>query len=376
MKISNFPRTSLKGVSLKNGGSLYIVLNMNFNDAYRYANQFSSSFLFVSRKNLTDDFSFEYLNHQVADPCSAVFEEIFKNHDLVYEPLERFEKYLNDILGKKYKDFDERLKRVVLTYDGILRYIWSQTLYKTKERKKEPSEKTKEYEKRIKEWEEDRRNKLKSRFDAFVKKYNDAVELHNSKCKMIVNGYKVVHIGREERKLIEGRYSVNYNGSIDIDGNFIMTEIYDYDTETKTWKEDPVFVIDDFPFRLRRVTGEFKIVSTHIKNLDMFPRSAGAATVSCNQNLSSIRGIARSEIWGRCFIRCAAETLYFPDYVGGNLIIDNRCWKDFGSDKTVKIDGRCTFCNISSTDPRVAKIKEIVKAKRYEFHDASGKNIC
>ena len=201
-------------------------------------------------------------------------------------------------------------------------------------------------------------------FDVFVKKYNDAVELHNSRCRTILDDNKL-------KPLIDGTYSFNDDGTIDIDGDFTMHEIYDLDVDTKTCKDDPVFVIDDFPFKINRVSGDFEIFSTSLKNLDMFPRFVGKeATISCNQYVSSIKGIAGSVVKGECFIRCESETLYFPDSVGGDLRIDNRCsYKDFGSDKIVQVGGCFTFLSVHCKDPRVSELKEIVKAKEYKFNE-------
>ena len=219
---------------------------------------------------------------------------------------------------------------------------------------------------------------IKENFDAFVKKYNNAVELHNSKCKTILRGYKLIHLGDKVRPLIEGSYSINEDGSIDIDGNFTMREIYDFDvdvqSETLRRKENPIFIIDDFPFTFNRISGDFRIALTHIKNLDMFPRFVGKeATISCNQYVSSIKGVTGSVVKGECFIHCESETLYFPDFVGGDLRIDNRCsYKDFGSDKIVQVGGCFTFLSVHCKDPRVAKFKEIVKAKEYQFNERKG----
>lgn len=204
---------------------------------------------------------------------------------------------------------------------------------------------------------------MKEKFDAFVKKYNDAVELFNSKCKIIYGDR-----GWVEKKLIKGTYSFNDDGTIDINGDFTMRKIDDLDVNTKTWKKDPVFVIDDFPFKINRVSGDFQIVSTHIKNLDMFPRLVeGRVYVASNYDLVSVKGVAGSIVKRECLIESKAQTLYFPDYVGRNLIVDSRCYKDFCADKTVCVGGRFIFMNIHPTDPIVPEIKATVKAKSYTF---------
>lgn len=211
-------------------------------------------------------------------------------------------------------------------------------------------------------------------FDAFVKKYNDAVELHNSKCKTILRGYKLIHLGDKERPLIEGTYSLNEDGTIDIDGDFTMTEIYDFNVDVETeqidWKKNPIFVIDDFPFKFNRISGDFVIKSTHIKNLDMFPRLVeGEVYVYRNRELVSIKGVSGSEIWGKCEIGCKSETIYLPESVGGDLWIDDTEWKEICSDKIAHVGGRFTFYDINCRNPRVAKIKEIIKAKEYQFNE-------
>ena len=382
-KHGGFPRTRVKGFPLKNGGLLYIVLNLRLSDATWFLDKYTSSFMLVSRRNLKDDFTFEYYEkdpagkYQEADPCGTVFEEIFKDHDLVYEPLERFDRHLNEILAEKNEYYDKELERVVYTMcDGWCRYVSRQFLYETKEGKKERLERLKESDKRMKEWEEKRRKeeeklkKLQKRFAAFERKYNDAVKTYNSKRKTILGGESSVQLGGEERKLIEGKYKLNPDGTIDINGNFTMHEIYDLDVDMKTWEEDPVFVIDEFPFKLGRVTGDFVIFSTSLKDLDMFPRSVeGGVSVCCNDNLTSVEGVAGSSVDGECLIESKAETLYFPDYVGGDLIVDSRFCKDFCTDKTVRVGGCFSFCNMSSTDPQADEIKKTVRAKRYEFKD-------
>ena len=383
MKHGGFPRTRVKGVPLKNGGLLYIVLNLRLSDATWLFDKYTTSFMLVSRRKLKDDFTFEYYEkdttgkYREADPCGTVFEGIFKNHDLVYEPLERFDRHLDEILAEKNENYDKQLERAVyISCSGWCRYVSRHFLYETKEGKKERLERIKDSYKRMKEWEEERRKeeekrkKLKEHFDAFVKKYNDAVKTYNSKLRTILSGDSSVHLGGEERKLIEGRYSVNYDGTIDINGNFTMHEIYDLDVNTKTCKDDPVFVIDEFPFRINRVSGDFEIFSTSIKNLDMFPRSVeGVVSICCNYDLTSVEGVAGSVVKGECLIESKAETLYFPDHVGGDLIVDSRFCKDFCADRTVRVGGCFSFCNISSTDPQAAEIKKTVRAKRYEFND-------
>ena len=59
-------------------------------------------------------------------------------------------------------------------------------------------------------------NGIKERFDAFVKKYNDAVEIYNSKRRTILDSDSSLQLGNEEKPLIEGTYSFNKDGTIDI----------------------------------------------------------------------------------------------------------------------------------------------------------------
>lgn len=207
-------------------------------------------------------------------------------------------------------------------------------------------------------------------FDVFVKKYNDAVELHNSKCRTIPDDDKL-------KPLIDGTYSFNEDGTIDIGGDFTMQEIF---------AKDHVFVIDDFPFKINRVSGDFEIFSTSLKNLDMFPRLVeGEVSICGNFDLRSVEGVAGSTVKGDCLIDIEkAETIYFPDFVGGSLTIGRsgpvtvkgcnldfkeRAWKDFCKDKTVQVGGYFCFDDMHCTDPRVPELKEIVKAKEYQFGD-------
>lgn len=207
-------------------------------------------------------------------------------------------------------------------------------------------------------------------FDAFVKKYNDAVELYNSRCRTILDDNKL-------KPLIDGTYSFNDDGTIDIDGDFTMQEIF---------TKDHVFVIDDFPFKINRVSGDFEIFSTSLKNLDMFPRLVeGEVSICGNFDLRSVKGVAGSTVKGNCLIDIEkSETIYFPDFVGGNLSIgrsgpvavkgcyldfEERAWKYFCTDKTVQVGGYFYFDDMHCSDPRVPELKEIVKAKEYKFCD-------
>ena len=217
---------------------------------------------------------------------------------------------------------------------------------------------------------------MKEKFDAFVKKYNDAVEVYNSKLRTILRGDSFLQLGDEEKPLIEGRYSFNEDGTIDIKGDFKMHEIYDLDTDTKTCKDEPVFVIDYFPFKFNRVIGDFEIFSTSITNLDMFPRFVeGGVSICSNYDLRSVKGVAGSIVKGECVIESEAETVYFPDFVGGDLDISDRAWKVICLNKIVHVGGCFSFFKIRSTDPKIAEIKEKVQAKEYNFNEDLGENI-
>ena len=217
---------------------------------------------------------------------------------------------------------------------------------------------------------------MKEQFDAFVKKYNDAVETYNRKRRTILDSDSSLKLGDEEKPLIEGTYSFNEDGTIDISGDFTMHEIYDLDVDTKTCKEEPVFVIDDFPFKFDRVSGDFEIFSTSIKNLDMFPRLVeGGVSICSNYDLASVKGVAGSIVKGECVIESKAGTIYFPDFVGRVLAISDRNWKVICLDKTVQVGGCFSFYKISSTDPGMPKIKEMIKAKEYNFNEDLGENV-
>lgn len=217
---------------------------------------------------------------------------------------------------------------------------------------------------------------MKEQFNAFVKKYNDAVEIYNSKRRTILRGDSSLQLGDEEKPLIEGTYSFNEDGTIDISGDFTMHEIYDLDVDTKTCKEEPVFVIDDFPFKFNRVSGDFEIFATSIKNLNMFPRLVeGGVSICSNYDLKSVKGVAGSIIKGECVIESEAETIYFPDSVGRDLAISDRNWKVIYLDKTVQVGGCFSFYKISSTDPQMLEIKERVRAEEYNFNEDLGENV-
>ena len=217
---------------------------------------------------------------------------------------------------------------------------------------------------------------MKEQFNAFVKKYNDAVEIYNSKRRTILDSDSSLQLGNEERPLIDGTYSFNEDGTIDISGDFTMHEIYDLDVDTKTCKEEPVFVIDDFPFKFNRVSGDFEIFSTSIKNLNMFPRLVeGGVSICSNYDLKSVKGVAGSIIKGECVIESKAGTIYFPDFVGRDLAISDRNWKVIYLDKTVQVGGSFSFYKISSTDPIMPKIKEMIRAKEYDFYEDLGENV-
>ena len=217
---------------------------------------------------------------------------------------------------------------------------------------------------------------IKDKFDTFVKKYNDAVEIYNSKLRTILRGDSSLKLGYEEKPLIEGTYSFNEDGTIDINGDFTMHEIYDLDVDAKTCKEEPVFVIDDFPFKFNRVSGDFEIFLTSITNLDMFPRLVeGVVSICSNYDLRSVKGVAGSIVKGECVIESEAETLYFPDSVGRDLCVSDRAWKVICLNKSVHVGGCFSFFKIRSTDPQMLKIKEKVRAKEYNFNEDLGDNV-
>ena len=217
---------------------------------------------------------------------------------------------------------------------------------------------------------------MKEKFNAFVKKYNDAVEIYNSKRRTILDSDSSLKLGDEEKPLIEGTYSFNEDGTIDISGDFTMHEIYDLDVDTKTCKEDPVFVINDLPFKFNRVSGDFEIFSTSIKNLNMFPRLVeGGVSICSNYDLASVKGVAGSIVKGECVIESKAETIYFPDFVGRDLAISDRNWKVICLDKIVQVGGCFSFFKIRSTDPQIAEIKEKVQAQEYNFNEDLGENV-
>ncbi|MBO4698415.1 hypothetical protein J5690_02235 [bacterium] len=143
MKRGGFPMMKVKGIQLENGGSLYLVLNPSFDDAAVYADQFSPMFVFGSRKQLGCDFTIEYYKrnrigkYYKADSTGTVFAGFFKEKENISEHLERFDKYLNEILVEKESGYDKMLYEQVYgqkKYTG--RHILAARhfhLYETKE---------------------------------------------------------------------------------------------------------------------------------------------------------------------------------------------------------------------------------------------------
>ena len=207
--------------------------------------------------------------------------------------------------------------------------------------------------------------KIKKDLDEFVSKYNDLVEIYNSRCT------SENHFRR--RPLIEGTYSVNEEGTIDIDGNFILSErcVSNVDRKNEIVLErekESVFAVKDFPFKINRVTGDFAIFSRHLKDLDMFPRLIeGNASVNC-RNAGSVRGISGSVIKGNCWLRSRAETLFFPDHVGGDLTVYDGYWLAIRLDKTFSVGGIFKFPDLFCQHPAAQMIKEKVQAAEYRFN--------
>ena len=207
--------------------------------------------------------------------------------------------------------------------------------------------------------------KIKKDLDEFVSKYNDLSEVHNRICPP--------ESPFRRRPLIEGTYSVNEEGTIDIDGNFILSErcVSNVDRKNEIVLErekESVFAVKEFPFKINRVTGDFAIFSRHLDNLDMFPRLIeGSASVNC-RNAGSVRGISGSVIKGNCWLRSRAETLFFPDHVGGDLTVYDGYWLAMRLDKTFSVGGIFKFPDLFCQHPAAQMIKEKVQAAEYRFN--------
>ena len=207
--------------------------------------------------------------------------------------------------------------------------------------------------------------KIKKDLDEFVSKYNELSEVHNRMCPP--------ESPFRRRPLIEGTYSVNEEGAIDIDGNFILSErcVSNVDRKNEIVLErekESVFAVKEFPFKINRVTGDFAIFSRHLKDLDMFPRLIeGNASVNC-RNAGSVRGISGSVIKGNCWLRSRAETLFFPDHVGGDLTVYDGYWLAIRLDKTFSVGGIFKFSDLFCQHPAAQMIKEKVQAAEYRFN--------
>lgn len=110
-----FPFRVMKYDALKERGDRYLVLNLNIDDAVWLADQLSSSFLFGSRWEFQNEFDLEYYEKDSAgtyykvDPSGTVFDEFFKNPDIVHKNLERFEQHFALVLAEKDEHYNGEL---------------------------------------------------------------------------------------------------------------------------------------------------------------------------------------------------------------------------------------------------------------------------
>lgn len=294
--------------------------------------------------------------------------------DIDIDLLEKAAKEMHDHLDKCVGngEYFRRLRKQVYgdCVHGFARMVNRGFMYETPEHKKEREERVAKSTAPVADaayfarWHEQRKLELTEKFGQFVKEYNESVEIHNSK-------YKTKTVP----PLIEGKYTVNDNCTIDIEGNFNLEEMHDFtivrDSEKPKYEKSPFYRIEFFSFKINKVAGNFRISSTHLRDLESFPRVVeGNADISGNPQLRTVKCIEESVIKGDCFIEYNSENLYFPESVGGSFRIENPGWKKLHFKKPVTVGGRFTFLNMHCNDPEAQEIKEKILAKEYKFGEA------
>ena len=297
--------------------------------------------------------------------------------DTDFELLEKAAKEMHDYLDRCVGngEYFRRLRKQVYgdTAHGFSRMVNRGFMYETPEHKKEREERIAKSTTPVADaayfayWHEQRKLEITKNFDQFVKEYNESAEIHNSQYKL-----------KPLQPLIEGKYSVNDNCTIDIEGDFNLEEMHDFtilrDSEKPKYEKSPFYRIEFFSFKINKVTGNFRISSTHLHDLEAFPQVVeGNVEISGNPLLKTAKCIEGSVIKGDCFIEYNSENLYFPESVGGNLRIENPGWKKLHFKKPVTVGGRFTFLDIHYTDPKAQEIKEKITAKEYKFGETDNK---
>ena len=295
--------------------------------------------------------------------------------DIDFDLLEKAAKERHDYLDRCVGngEYFRRLRKQVYgdCVHGFARMMNRGFMYETPEHKKEREERIAKSTTPVADaayfarWHERMKLEIAEKFDQFVKEYNESIKNHNSQYKL-----------KPLRPLIEGKYTVNDNCTIDIEGDFNLEEMHDFtilrDSEKPKYEKSPFYRIEFFSFKINKVTGNFRIYSTHLRDLEAFPRIVeGNVDISGNTQLRTVKCIEGSAIKGNCFIEYNSENLYFPESVGGNLRIENPGWKKLHFKKPVTVGGRFTFLNMRYTDPEAQEIKEKIMAKEYRFGEAA-----
>lgn len=137
-----FHYAEMTDTGLKNTKNFYLFLNASFENVSFCADHFAPDFIFGVRKDLKSDFSIAYYKrnrigkYYKADSGGTVFAGFFTNKELVYEHLERFDKYLCGILVEKDEDYDKQLYEQVFVKKFTGRHRLENRhfhLYETKE---------------------------------------------------------------------------------------------------------------------------------------------------------------------------------------------------------------------------------------------------
>lgn len=137
-----FQYAEMTDTGLKNAQNFYLFLNASFENVSFCADHFAPDFIFGVRKDLKSDFSIAYYKrnrigkYYKADSGGTVFAGFFTNKELVYEHLERFDKYLCGILVEKDEDYDKQLYEQVFVKKFTGRHRLENRhfhLYETKE---------------------------------------------------------------------------------------------------------------------------------------------------------------------------------------------------------------------------------------------------
>lgn len=375
-------------VKYKDSPLFYFIINVDYEETSWILNRWNlKGGVFAIRDRKKKSMTYEY--HETGEnnklfmmenvTTETEVEEFFSfichlgldiDFDLLEDAAKEMHDYLDRCIGNG--EYFRRLRKQVYgdCVHGFARMMNRGFMYETPEHKKEREERVANSTAPVADaayfarWHEQRKLEITEKFDQFVKEYNESVKNYNSKYKL-----------KPLPPLIEGKYTVNDQCTIDIEGNFNLEEMHDFtivrDSEKPKYEKSPFYRIEFFSFKINKVTGNFRISSTHLHDLEAFPRVVeGNVEISGNPQLKTAKCIEESDIKGNCFIEYNSENLYFPGSVGGNLRIENPGWKKLHLKKPVNIGGRFTFLNMSYTDPEAQEIKEKILAKEYKFGEA------